>query len=247
MTRAVTATKSGKFSLLQLAQPSQAVRNIGVLLLDAENDRLYKKLRRDWSAIADPEYVEALEALDTDFDAKIAELGGDTFLRQFEDTLSNLLRITGRDDVMVSDFQQALDRLYEEHVQRTEVIPFITHVPLYSLRAAAGKFGEEMEVEPEGWVPAPPRRKLDRNMFAARVVGRSMEPLIPDGSLCLFHAGVVGSRQGKRLLIERLGATESSAEFTVKKYTSKKAQLGEDQWGHISITLEPLNPEFEAM
>jgi len=82
---------------------------------------------------------------------------------------------------------------------------------------------------------------------AARVVGCSMEPLIPDGSLCLFHAGVVGSRQGKRLLIQKIGATDSSAEFTVKTYTSKKIATGEDQWSHLSIRLNPLNPEFETM
>ena len=247
MDRAVTAMKSGKFSVLQLAQPSKAVQNIGILLLDPGSGRLYKKLRSDWTAIADPEYVEMLEALDDDFDMKIAELGADAFLRGLEDTLSNVLRITNRVDVSVSDFRRAVDRLYEEHVQRTEVIPFITHVPLYSLRAAATKFGEDMEVEPEGWVPAPKRVKLDRNMFAARVVGRSMEPLIPDGSLCLFHAGVVGSRQGKRLLIERLGATDTSAQYTVKVYTSKKMPAGDDQWRHVSISLQPLNPEFEAM
>ena len=57
MDRAVTATKSGKFSVLQLAQPSKAVQNIGILLLDPGSGRLYKKLRSDWSAIADPEYV----------------------------------------------------------------------------------------------------------------------------------------------------------------------------------------------
>ena len=74
-----------------------------------------------------------------------------------------------------------------------------------------------------------------------------MEPLIPDGSLCLFRAGVVGSRQGKRLLIQRIGATDSSAEFTVKVYTSKKKPAGAEQWRHISIRLQPLNPEFEAM
>jgi hypothetical protein len=84
-------------------------------------------------------------------------------------------------------------------------------------------------------------------MFAARVVGRSMEPLIPDGSLCLFRAGVVGGRQGKRLLIQRLGSSDTSAEFTVKIYTSKKAAQGEDQWGHVSIRLEPINTEFEVM
>src|SRR5947208_2601810 len=114
-------------------------------------------------------------------------------------------------------------------------------------RAAATKFGEDMEVEAAGWVPAPARLKLHRNMFAARVVGRSMEPLIPDGSLCLFRAGVVGSRQGKRLLIQRIGATDSSAEFTVKVYTSQKTESGEDQWNHLAIRLTPLTPEYEAL
>jgi phage repressor protein C with HTH and peptisase S24 domain len=44
-------------------------------------------------------------------------------------------------------------------------------------------------------------------MFVAQVVGRSMEPLIPDGSLCIFRHGVRGSRQGKRLLIEKFSET----------------------------------------
>jgi phage repressor protein C with HTH and peptisase S24 domain len=190
--------------------------------------------------------VEILELLDGDFEARVGEMGGDAFLRSLEDSLSNTLLITERVEVTVSGFKTALNRLFEEHVQRTEVIPFVTHVPLYSLRAAATKFGEDMEVEAQGWARAPERRKLDRNMFAARVVGRSMEPLIPDGSLCLFRAGVAGSRQNKRLLIQKVGSADSSAEFTVKKYTSKKS-VHEDKWGHHSITLQPLNPEFEAM
>jgi hypothetical protein len=247
MTRASAANKPANFSVLQLALPSQSPRNIGVLLLDLATGRLYKKLRRDWRAIAGPEHVEILELLDEDFTSKIDEMGGDGFLRSLEDSLSNFLLIDGRKDVSVSNFEAALNRLFEEHVQRTEVIPFVTHVPLYSLRAAATKFGEDMEVEAEGWVRTPERLKLDRHMFAGRVVGRSMEPLIPDGSLCLFRGSVVGSRQNKRLLIQRIGATDSSAEFTVKKYTSKKKHTGEDEWQNISILLTPLNPEFEAM
>jgi phage repressor protein C with HTH and peptisase S24 domain len=248
MTRAPAANKPAKYSVLQMALPAESPRNIGIFLLDLASGRLYKKLRRDWSAIADPEHVEILKLLDADFAAKIDEMGGDVFLRSLEDSLSNFLLIEKRRDVsVVSTFQAALDRLFEEHVQRTEVIPFVTHVPFYSLRAAATKFGEDMEVEAEGWVRAPERRKLDRNMFACRVVGRSMEPLIPDGSLCLFRGSVIGSRQNKRLLIQRIGVTDSSAEFTVKKYTSKKVSPGDDEWRHVSITLKPLNPEFEAM
>ena len=39
----------------------------------------------------------------------------------------------------------------------------------------------------------------------------------------------------------------SVGEFTVKVYTSKKKPAGAEQWRHISIRLQPLNPEFEAM
>src|SRR5260370_15079539 len=246
MARPPAANKPAKYSLLQMALPGESPRNIGIFLLDTATGQLYKKLRRDWSAIAGPESVEILERLDEDFKIKIDELGGDVFLQGLEDSLSNFLLINDRQDVSVSNFETALNRLFEEHVQRTEVIPFVSHVPLYSLRAAATKFGEDMEVEAQGWVRAPERRKLDRNMFAARVVGRSMEPLIPDGSLCLFRSGVVGSRQNKRLLVQTIGATDSSAEVTVKKYTSTKS-AHEGQWGHDSITLKPLNPEFQAM
>jgi phage repressor protein C with HTH and peptisase S24 domain len=248
MARAPAANKPAKYSVLQLALPAESPRNIGIFLLDTATGRLYKKLRRDWGAIADPESVQILERLDDDFKVKIEEMGGEVFLRTLEDSLSNFLLIDDRRDVsVVSTFETALNRLFEEHVQRTEVIPFVTHVPLYSLRAAATKFGEDMEVEAEGWVRAPERLKLDRNMFAGRVVGRSMEPLIPDGSLCLFRGSVVGSRQNKRLLIQRMGGADSSAEFTVKKYTSKKVHFGEDEWHNVSILLAPLNPEFEAM
>jgi hypothetical protein len=86
-------------------------------------------------------------------------------------------------------------------------------------------------------------------MFVARVVGRSMEPRIPDGSLCVFRKGVVGSRSGKLVLVERFGVTETSARYTIKKYTSdkgKKPQPEEGEWEHAWVRLEPLNKEFEG-
>jgi hypothetical protein len=79
-----------------------------------------------------------------------------------------------------------------------------------------------------------------------------MEPLIPDGSLTVFRRIPAGSRQGKRLLIEELGATDTSARFTVKKYSSvKRVKSGVDgdedaEWEHAAIRLEPLNPEFPS-
>jgi len=57
-------------------------------------------------------------------------------------------------------------------------------------------------VEEEGWVRAPSKLRLTLDMFVGRMVGRSMEPRIPDGSLCVFRAGVVGSWQVKLLLAD---------------------------------------------
>ena len=238
--------RHGEYLLVELALPGEPERNIGVLLRDPQTGEVYPKIRDHWEDVADLEEAEFLRALPEDIETKIREMGGEEFLRQLEDSLSHTLRLSERMAVAVDDFPRTLERLYEEHVEAAAAEPFITHLPLYSLKAAATKFGEDREVESEGWVKAPPRLRLTPDMFVARVVGRSMEPRIPDGSLCVFRAGVTGSRQGKLLLVERFGTTETSARYTIKKYTSKKTQTGEEEWEHASVRLEPLNPEFEG-
>jgi len=146
----------------------------------------------------------------------------------------------------VDAFSRVVERLFSEHVEKVAVQPFRTHVPLFSLRAAAGSLGEEMESAAEDWVPAPEGVRLSPDLFVAHVVGHSMEPRIPDGSLNLFRLNPVGSRQNKILLIQRFGVTDETARYTVKKYTSLKVYDGEDEWRHERIRLEPLNPEYEA-
>ena len=244
-------THSGEYLLLALALPGELERNIGVLLRDSETGRVYTQIRDHWEEIRDPEEAGLLKALGEDFEAKIHELGGDEFLRSLEDSLSNTLRLSRRTAVAVDDFSLTLSRLYEEHVETArveseEVQPFVTHLPLYSLQAAATKFGEDRDVEAEGWVKAPAKLRLTSDMFVGRVVGRSMEPRIPDGSLCVFRKGVVGSRQGKLVLVERMGATDTTTRYTIKKYTSEKKHSGEGEWEHGRVRLEPLNKEFEG-
>jgi len=237
--------------LLALALRGEPERNIGVLLRDSETGQVYPRIRDHWEEIRDLGEAEWLKALGEDFEAKIREMGGDAFLRSLEDSLSNTLRLSQRTAVTVDDFPRALARLFEEHVEAArveseEVQPFVTHLPLYSLQAAATKFGEDRDVEAEGWVKAPAKLRLTSDMFVGRVVGRSMEPRIPDGSLCVFRKGVVGSRQGKLVLVERMGITDTSARYTIKKYTSQKRRTGEEEWEHAAVRLEPLNKEFEG-
>ena len=71
-----------------------------------------------------------------------------------------------------------------------------------------------MQSEAEDWVPAPEGMRLSPDLFVAHVVGRSMEPRIPDGSLNLFRLHPAGSRQGKILLIERFGVLDRDARAT---------------------------------
>ena len=127
---------------------------------------------------------------------------------------------------------------------------YVTCVPLVPLKAAAGGFSDPQHVEDNDfeWVAVESRRRLRKGMFVAQVLGKSMEPAIPDSAWCLFRAPVEGTRQGKTVLVQLRDATdlETGQRYTVKRYKSEKAQEG-DSWRHEKITLEPLNPDFEPI
>ncbi len=230
------------FSILAVEIPGQAPANAGVLLEDPRTDRLYIRMRRDWDAFA-PEEAEVLSELESDLSAKAKEVGAARLMGLIEDWLSNTVRASPREAVEVEDFERTLARLYREHV-RSNVIEFVTHLPRYSLAVAAGKFLENREVTAEGWEEAPGDLKVTPEMFVARIAGRSMEPRIPDGSLCVFKMDVAGSRQGRLVLVERVGSGTNDR-YTVKRYRSEKREAAEG-WAHTRITLESLNPEFES-
>jgi phage repressor protein C with HTH and peptisase S24 domain len=239
----ITGSRQGSYVLLEAALPGLTPRNIGVLLVDPATSRGWLRMQPNFDFAEDP---EVLEGLAEHLEQLLSEMGAAALLDSLEDSLSNAVRISARQAVGVDAFTRVLDRLYREHVEAVAVRPFETHLPLYSLRAAAGSLGEEMESVAEDWVPAPEGMRLTPDLFVAHVVGRSMEPRIPDGSLNLFRFNPVGSRQNKILLIQRFGALDETARYTIKRYTSKKLYGGEDEWRHGEIRLEPLNPEFEA-
>jgi phage repressor protein C with HTH and peptisase S24 domain len=233
--------------LLTINLPGVEDAVAGVLLEDPATDRLHIRLRRDWDAVA-PQEFDVLSALEFDLAAKARESGAAALFAYLESTLSNVVRIGDRRETIVGtgadDFERALGRLYREHVA-SNVREFVTHLPRYSLAVAAGPFLENAEVEAQGWDEAPPSLRLSRDMFVARIQGRSMEPLIPDGALCVFRRGVTGSRQGRLVLVEALGGGANDR-YTVKRYRSEKTQKPGEEWSHERIRLEPLNPDFEA-
>ena len=239
------ATRWGQYSILEVDLPGRGAEPAGVILFDPEEGRLDLRLRRDWDEIAEEEDAEVLELLEDDLRVKAAEMGPEPFLQLLEEMLSNVLRISEREAVLMGDFDATLNRLYNKLVPAT-VLQFETHLPVYSLAAAAGRFGELMQVEAEGWVEAPPDLRLTPDMFVATVTGRSMEPRIGDGSRCVFRRSVVGSRENRLVLVENLEeAEEGGQRYTIKRYRSVK-RSDSDGWRHARIIMEPLNPEFEA-
>ena len=81
-----------------------------------------------------------------------------------------------------------------------EALRFREYLPVYSLRAACGYFGEGEPVEPEGWVKVENCGRLDDKMFVVHAEGRSMEPKIHDGDLCVMRRYEGGSRNGEIVL-----------------------------------------------
>ncbi len=127
---------------------------------------------------------------------------------------------------------------------------FIEFLPLYSLKAACGTFGEGQYAEETGWVKVEGLGRLNRNMFVVQARGRSMEPRVPDGSLCVFRANVVGSRQNKIVLVQHRGLydPDHNGSYTIKTYTSEKTyDRDTGQWQHERIVLKPLNPDYSPI
>jgi SOS-response transcriptional repressor LexA len=242
----VGGLREGAYVLLEVCLPGRAARNAGVLLVDPATGRGWVRFRERFDDIADPEDAEVLEAMEEHFRDAMAGGSAEAWLRSLEDSCSNTLRVGERQTVAVDAFTRALDRIFSENVAPLTPLPYRTHLPLYSMRAAAGFVGEEMAPAEEDWVRAPEGMRLDRDLIVVHVVGHSMEPRIPHGSLNVFRLHPAGSRQGKILLIQRKGVFDDTAGCTVKRYTSVKVRTGEDEWRHERIRLEPLNPEFEA-
>ena len=128
---------------------------------------------------------------------------------------------------------------------------YVTCAPLIPLQAAAGAFGDPQTIDETDdfeWAAIDTSHRLRPGMFVAQIVGKSMEPAIPDGTWCLFRAPVEGTREGKTVLVQLRDAIdrETGQRYTVKRYASEKVQA-DGSWRHTRITLKPNNPVFEPI
>lgn len=238
------AAKPGEYSLLLSDLPGHGLQTIGVLLLDPATDTLRVRLRRDWTFVGEEEDIEVLAELSDDLESQARERGGSAVLEHLENEASQALRVTDREAITVRDFDRTLGDLYREHVP-AHVLQFRTHLPRFALAVAAGPFlTNPEEVVAEEWVETPADLRLDDDMFVARIQGKSMEPRIPDGALCVFRRNVVGSRNG-RLVLVRNSELADDNQYTVKRYKSEK-QVTDEGFVQTRIRLESLNPAYPS-
>lgn len=119
-----------------------------------------------------------------------------------------------------------------EQVTEPEIIPFekvkpyINAIPLYDLKAAAGGFSEQQDIENVNWIALPDNIQPSKDLFACYVVGESMNKVIPNGSVCLFRAHPGGSRNGKIVLVQHrdIEDPDHGGTYTVKTYYSEKVE-----------------------
>jgi hypothetical protein len=127
-------------------------------------------------------------------------------------------------------------------------------VPISTLKAAAGLWSEEqgdleaLADHADEWALLA-GSKLTNGMFVAQVVGKSMEPLVPDGSYCLFRPVTGGSKQGRKLLVWHSGVTdaETGGQYTLKVYQSQKLASDDEELQNAQVVLAPLNPDFSPI
>ena len=139
------------------------------------------------------------------------------------------------------------------HLTLEEVRPFENCVPLYDLKAAAGRFSDEQQasegyyglnsqdISDNEWVELSDAFHHRRGLFVAQVVGESMNRRIPNGAWCLFQFVHAGTRQGKIVLVEHrdIADADTNGHYTVKTYESTKEVRPDGTWRHVSICLKP--------
>lgn len=230
-------------ALAQLRVFEALGENCGVFLYNPETGESALRLRRDWEEFAGDE-ADVLGEIAADLPGKLAEMGAIRFLEWADNTLSNTFRVSEPRTTLAGEIERTAQALYRKFVHST-VRRYETHLPVYSIRAAAGGFGRDMAAHAEGWieVDVPGRRDLSEDLFLIRIEGRSMEPDIPDGSLCVFRAYYGGSRKGGIFLVQRISTLDDGGEVTIKRYDSSKEYRRDGTWVHTRIKMRPDNSD----
>jgi len=109
-----------------------------------------------------------------------------------------------------------------------------------TIAAAASAFSSVQDASEVEWVEIPDEYQANPTMFVVKVVGESMNRVIPNGSWCLFRSNATGTRNEKVVFVQHrsINDPDTGGKYTVKRYRSTK-RTSDDGWAHDTITLWP--------
>jgi DUF2075 family protein/predicted GIY-YIG superfamily endonuclease len=151
------------------------------------------------------------------------------------------------DDNLREYFRKHIQIFEEEKQVLNKIIindnQFENSVPFYDIQVAAGNFSVEKNIEQIKWLLLPDDVRYNTDLFSCKVVGESMNKVIPNGSYCLFSKYYGGSRNGQIVLVEHSSIQDPDfgSGYTIKEYSSSKINITSDDWRHASIQLKPLS------
>lgn len=162
------------------------------------------------------------------------------------------------DPEVATYFQQMMltqkqDKQEKEFARIVEFVPkeeqYTSYLPLYTIKAACGHFGNGEMVEKLGWIKADGISRLNMNMYVVQASGHSMEPRIHDGDYCVFNRSLAGSRQGKIVLVQHHNYDDDDfgGAYSIKVYSSKKSYDEFGGWQHEKIELIPYNKDYKTI
>lgn len=137
--------------------------------------------------------------------------------------------------------------VYFQHISPRREDRYVNCVPSLDLEIAAGAFGDDQRPDFNEWVEINTARPLKKGMFVAKVTGRSMEPLIPDGAYCLFQFKAPQLRNDMVAVFQLHDSEdpESGGHYTVKRLKFSRRNTAD---GITRIaTLLPENPAFQPI
>ncbi len=153
------------------------------------------------------------------------------------DTMYHYLRENRKNKKIDIEKKTNVIKLYEKG-NNTQIL--INPIPLYNFYAAAGSFSEMQSEKDFTLIEGPENSNSMQDYFACKIVGESMNRVIPNGSICLFKIYTGGSRNGKIVLVENFDFQDQdfNSSFTIKTYSSEKL-ITDEGWQHTAITLTP--------
>lgn len=136
----------------------------------------------------------------------------------------------------------------------TEVDPieeYSRFLPLYSLRAACGRFLHNETPEIVGWIDVKeidPSIPVGEDCFVVKAVGDSMLPAIRDGEYCVFRHKNSGFHNADTMLFEIPNDDpDTGGGYTIKEYIREKVYDEECGCEYVeSIVLKPKNNKYKS-